>query len=386
MIATRLFAPEVSAGAFRLRALSTGLIEHGCRVHVITSTPPSTAPATPIDRAGLSLSRWPVLRDAGGNVRGYLQYMSFDVPLVLRLLLRRYDLAVAEAPPTTGTIVAIISALKRRPFAYYAADIWTDGVASMNAPRFVIALMRALEGFTMRRASTVLSISDEVTARIEEFGVASERIATIANGVDTTVFSPDGETQNMDFPYFVYTGTMSEWQGADVFVKAMPVVLEHFPDAQLRFFGQGSAEQQLRELAAELAPDSITFGGVIPPVVTATWLRGAAAALVSIVPGQGYDFARPTKTYAAAACGTPVVFAGAGSGSAIVRDNGLGEAAHYTVAAVAAAMIRALTAQVDGSAVAGRTHRAEWVAANASLSAVGDAAASAVLRESAQKL
>lgn len=380
MIATRLFAPEVSAGAFRLNALATGLVGRGCNVRVLTTTPPSTAPNTSVDRPGLSLSRWPVLRDAGGNVRGYLQYVSFDVPLVFRLLLSRYDAAVAEAPPTTGSIVAVISALKRRPFAYYAADIWTDGVTSMKAPRPVIALMRALEGFVMRRASTVLSISDEVTARIEEFGVESERIATIANGVDTTVFSPEGDSQHSDSPYFVYTGTMSEWQGADVFVRAMPNVLGQFPDAHLRFFGQGSAEQQLRALATELAPDHIEFGGVIPPAQTAKWLRGAAAALVSIVPGQGYDFARPTKTYAAAACGTPVVFAGAGSGAAVVRDNRLGEATEYTIDAVSAAMIRALEAQADGSAAAGRTHRAAWVGANASLSAVGAAAASAVLR------
>ena len=43
----------------------------------------------------------------------------------------------------------------------------------------------------------------------------------------------------------------------------------------------------------------------MPPTEAAEWIRGAAAALVSIVPGIGYDFARPTKTYAAAACGAP---------------------------------------------------------------------------------
>ena len=136
-MATRLFAPEVSAGAFRLRALARALIERSTTVRVLTTTPPNTAPRGRVEQPGLEISRFPVLRDAGGNVRGYLQYLSFDVPLLFRLLVSRYDLAIAEAPPTTGIIVAAVSALRRRPYAYYAADIWTDGVAAIGAPRFV---------------------------------------------------------------------------------------------------------------------------------------------------------------------------------------------------------------------------------------------------------
>src|SRR5665647_1560802 len=205
VIATRLFAPEVSAGAFRLNALASGLIRRACRVRVLTTTPPSTAPATPVDRAGLRLSRFPALRDSGGNVRGYVQYLSFDIPLVLRLLASRYDLAVSEAPPTTGAVVSVISRLKHKPYAYYAADIWTDGLTALGSPRLVIGLMRAFEGHVMRHASTVLSISDEVTARIREFGVSPDRIATVGNGVDTSVFTPDGPVAESAHPYLIYT-------------------------------------------------------------------------------------------------------------------------------------------------------------------------------------
>ena len=35
------------------------------------------------------ISRWPVLRDGGGNVRGYVQYLSFDLPAFFRLLVQR---------------------------------------------------------------------------------------------------------------------------------------------------------------------------------------------------------------------------------------------------------------------------------------------------------
>lgn len=365
VVATRLFPPEVSAGAFRLDALVSGLIRHACSVRVLTTKPPITAPTTSVERPGLRLSRFPALRDTGGNVRGYIQYLSFDIPLIFRLLATRYDIAISEAPPTTGAVVSVISWLKRKPYAYYAADIWTDGLTALKAPRIVIRLMRAFEGYVMRHAANVLSISDEVTARIREFNVSPAHISTIGNGVDTTVFTPDGPTAGNDQAYLVYTGTMSEWQGADVFVRAMPRVLASFPDAQLKFFGQGATERALRERAADLAPHNVSFGGVVAPSEAASWLRGAAAALVSIVPGQGYDFARPTKTYAAAACGTPVVFAGEGNGASVVRDNELGEHTEFTVEAVGDAMIRALQAHVAGASAHMRAHRVAWVAANA---------------------
>lgn len=379
LIASRLYAPEVSAGAFRLRALARGFVRRGCRVRVVTTTAPPTAPASAAREPGIEVSRFPVLRDRGGNVRGYLQYLSYDVPLVFRLLFARYDVAVAEAPPTTGLVVAMVSALRRKPFAYYAADVWTDGVISMGAPGLVVRLMRSFEGAVLRRAASVISISDEVTDRLVELGARRDRIATVGNGVDTELFSPDGPAKDDGGPYLVYTGTMSEWQGAELFAKAMPAVLERHPDARLRYFGQGASERAIRAEAERVGDDRIVLGGVVPPAEAAEWIRGAAAALVSIVPGIGYDFARPTKTYAAAACGAPVIFAGTGSGAALVRDHDLGEAVDFTPDAAAEAMGRAIDAWRSGRTDAGRAARSGWVQRNASLDAVGTAAADAVL-------
>ncbi len=97
---------------------------------------------------------------------------------------------------------------------------------------------------------------------------------------------------------------------------------------------------------------------------------------MSIKPGQGYDFAKPTKIYAAAGCGTPVIFAGTGEAAALVADNRLGEAARYDVGAVAEAMLRALGPEHgDG----GRAGRAAWVQQHASLATSGELAASEVI-------
>jgi glycosyltransferase involved in cell wall biosynthesis len=179
-------------------------------------------------------------------------------------------------------------------------------------------------------------------------------------------------------PVFVYTGTMSEWQGAEVLVRGFAEHLQSSPQSRLVFLGQGSDVPHLSALAAQVAPGAVEFKGVVPPPEAAAWLRAAAAALVSIKPGQGYDFAKPTKIYAATACGTPVIFAGAGAGHDLVEQAGLGWSPGYDAPAVAAAMTQA--AQLDGER---RTelqrHLVAWTGEHASLRTMGRAAAAEAL-------
>jgi hypothetical protein len=89
--------------------------------------------------------------------------------------------------------------------------------------------------------------------------------------------------------------------------------------------------------------------------------------------------AKPTKIYAAAGCGTPVVFSGTGEGAALGSGNGLGEAACYDVDSVAGAMRRVLDAQHNGDDDGSRDARAGWVERHASLANSGQHAAAAVL-------
>lgn len=374
IVASRLFTPEVGAASFRLKALVDGLAAASSEACVLTTRPPKGSPAF---AAPYRLSRWPVLRDAGGNVRGYLQYLSFDGPVFFRLLFSHADVVVAEPPPTTGVMVALSSALRRRPFVYYAADIWTEALAATDASPLVVKVMKLAEQFALRKAAKVLAISDAVAGKVTAFGVPPERVAVVGNGIDTGIFGPGGPVHHSDEPYFVYTGTMSEWQGADIFIRALPKVLEEHPTASIHFFGQGLDEPHLKQLANEMAPGRVHFGGVVPPAEAASRIRGAAGALVSIRPGQGYDFARPTKIYAAAGCGTPVIFAGAGEGAALVADNGLGGSAEYEPASVAAAMVQVLDRGAAGDQ--DREARSRWVEENASLATCGRRAAAAVL-------
>lgn len=376
-IATRVYPPEVTAASFRMQAAATALAAKD-DVTVLTTTPPLSAGVAG-ESIGVTSKRLPALRDRGGAIRGYLQYLSFDIPLFFRLLRTGGDVVVAEAPPTTGLVSLVACRLRRMPLVYYPGDVWTDAVIAMGGPKPVIAVMRRLETFIIRGARRVLAVSPEVAQRIIEMGADEDAVVMVGNGIDTQIFRPDVQPMDTVRPYFVYTGTMSEWQEPGVFIRALARL---DADVEIRFFGQGAVEDELRAVADRVAPGRVHFGGVVSPAESARWIRGAVASLVSIVPGIGYDFARPTKTYAAAACGVPVLFAGAETGGRVVRDGGLGEAIAFDDKDVAAAMGRLLAAFHSGESERRVTERVRWIQENASLAAVGERAARAV-REAA---
>ncbi|WP_454295709.1 glycosyltransferase [Salana multivorans] len=372
ILATRVFAPEPAAAAFRLEQLVHGLVRTGAEVEVLTVRARGEYDAP----SGVQVRRWPVLRDANGYVRGYLQYASFDVPLLMRLLTTpRARAVVVEPPPTTGAVVRLVCALRRIPYVWYAADVWSDAAESTGAPRFVVAALRALERWVIGGASVSLAVSDAVADRVSALG--GRRVEVVGNGVDTEVFGATGRRRG-DSRTLVYAGTASEWQGADIFARAMPRVLREVPDACLVYLGQGSAIAEIERLAQTLPRGVVTVLGTVPALESAQWLRGAAGALVSIVPDRGYDFAIPTKVFAALGTGTPVLYAGVGPVVDILSEPGLGLAVDYDVEAVAEGMARLLRDESAEGAAAVREGRARWVVANRSLRAVADRAAAVV--------
>ncbi|TRW45865.1 glycosyltransferase family 4 protein [Georgenia yuyongxinii] len=394
VLATRIFTPEPAAASFRLQALAEALARAGHHVRVLTTRVPRNRASTG-DRAstgenrastgdragtgarsrtarGVAVSRWPVLRDRQGYVRGYLQYLSFDGPLAVRLAVTRADVVVVEPPPTTGAVVRVMCTLRRRPYVYYAADVWSDAAAQTGAPKIVVALLRRLEAWVLRGAARVIAVSDGVADRVRQLGAT--HVEVVPNGIDTTIFRPDGDGEASG-RYLIYAGTASEWQGADIFARAMPKVLARVPDARLVYIGQGSAWGHIAALAGQLPPGAVELRDAVPPGEAARWQRGAVAAVVSIVPGQGYDFAYPTKILAALASGTPVIYAGVGPAAADVRDHRLGWVTDYDVDAVAEAMTEALERADDGATSA---RLAAWVEQYRSQRSSGERAAAVV--------
>lgn len=373
VIVSRIFAPEPSAASLRLGSLATELDEREADVRVLTTRPPRGATTEP-DR-GADVRRWPVLRDRSGYVRGYLPYLSFDVPLFLRVVFgSRGDVYVCEPPPTTGFFLRLACAIVRRPYVYYAADIWSDAAQATGASGPVIRVVRMMESFALRGARGVVVVTEGVASRVAALA-PSARSHVVGHGVDLDRFSPEGGGV-ADPADIVYVGSASEWHGAELAARAVVEVLGSDPDATAAFVGQGSSWPGLRTIVDDAGlSDRIRFVDTVPPEQAAAWLRGARVSLATLAPGQGYDFAVPTKLYASVAVGTPVAYAGPDPVRTLVEQNGLGRGVEYDERALADAIRELLATEREEL----RERLTSWARENVSSYAVARRTADAVL-------
>lgn len=390
-LATRTFTPEPTAAALRLGALARALAVGGDTVRVLTSrlapsvardareTEETQAPEDASGNAGegpgrVEVRRAPVLRDRTGAVRGYVSYMSFDLPLLARLLGGpRPDVVVCEPPPTTGVAVRLACALRRVPYVYYCADIVSDAAALAGVPGLVVRTVAGLESFALRGARRVIAVSDGVALRARELGARD--VAVVPNGVRVpeavATRAPDG-FPTCSGPVFVYAGTIAQWLAPEVFVDAFERARAQLGDARLVFVGQGSGWDGLAERARGVA------GVDLIPAVSAheadRWMARATATLASLRPG-GYDYAYPTKILASLAQGTPVIYAGPGQAARDVEESALGVACSLDVDEIAEAMV----ALASGAASwVGRDGARAWVREHRSVLASSRAAAAVV--------
>ena len=307
-IVSRIYRPEPSAASFFLGAVSDALIDQGHEVTVTTVRPPSSLRDRMHERARETVRRMPVLRDREGYVRGYLPYLSFDVPLIFRLLChRRPSVIFVEPPPTTGAVVRVIAGLRRIPYVYDAADIWSDAADMATSSRLVIRVLRMIERFAMRGAAEIVTISAEVADRLRAFEVTRPVTGT-GFGADTAAFAVlDRPVEKL----FVYAGSFSAWHGADIMIDAFAEFSSTHPGYRLRVIGNGTERTALEDRAETLGvADAIEFLEPIPPSELNQHLASAVASVATLKPDTGYDYAFATKTYSSLAAGCPVIFAG----------------------------------------------------------------------------
>lgn len=365
-LVSRIFAPEPGAASLRLGVLARRIHDRGASMTVYTSSPPRGMPQSGFDEP-YEISRAPVLRDRAGYVRGYVQYLSFDLPALFRVLTaRRFDAIIVEPPPTTGLFIRIAASLRRTPYHFFAADVWSEAAAVAGSPAIVVRVVRAFERFVYAGARSVFAVSPSVADRVNEV-CPTALVHVVGNGFDAEVFRPDGDARDQIRPYLLYAGTASEVHGAAIFVEALRTVVKIVPDVRVVFIGQGSDREAIAAAAAAVAPGAVEMLPRLSPEETAEWIRGAHATLASMRPG-GYD-AFPTKIYASIGCGVPVIYAGGGAGRVFAEQSNVGWAVNYDALEVAEAMVQALQ---HSRTVSDTEHLARWAHDHWSMTAVAD--------------
>ena len=227
------------------------------------------------------------------------------VPLLRRVWRKvRPDVVNAHYAASYG----LIAALSRvRPLV---VSVWGHDIYDWPRQSPIHKLMMR---YTLRSAEVVLSTSKVMAAVTAPY--TSRPILVTPFGVDTTLFSPNGETRalELDQPFVIGTvKALEEKYGIRHLVEAMKLIKDEFPQRSisLHIYGDGSQAKSLEQLAQKLKiRDMVHFHGRIPNSRVAEVLQQMQVVVIpSVFESESFGVA----AIEAQACGIPVIASNVG--------------------------------------------------------------------------
>lgn len=174
--------------------------------------------------------------------------------------------------------------------------------------------------WAFRRAAAVTASSPDLMERAQRLGAPKEpgRAAVIPYGVEPSTFKTPNQPRDEirrklgfepDQPVLLMVGRLVYKKGFEYALKAMPGVLEAFPDAKLVIAGVGDLMQPLQKLAADLNIEkNVRFEGAVPHNRVPDYLAACDLFLLpSIVDDQGNVDGLPNTLLEAMSAGKAVI-------------------------------------------------------------------------------
>ncbi len=325
-----------------IQSLAEGLASLGHAVEVIAPYDPEVSL--------VSFSRIPIHRFHYAlmkrlNIMGHGRALEADVHLrpVAFLLIPFYTLSailtlwkVTRQQKTevihvhwvlpNGPIAAIVAKLRCIPFiiSLHGSDMYLAG-----KNRYFGLVAR----WVFSQAQAVTACSPELKERAIALG-APESTELLAWGADPSRFIPVTDRNELrsrlgweDGLCITTLGRMVYKKGFSNLLKALPTVLDKYPQVKVIFGGDGPLLKDLKATATALSVDkSVQFMGRIPWHVVPDFLAAADIfALPSVRDVAGNLDGLPTVLLEAMSCGTAVIASDIGGVSLAVRDfeNGL---------------------------------------------------------------
>jgi glycosyltransferase involved in cell wall biosynthesis len=248
--------------------------------------------------------------------------------LARHLEAERYDLVVAHGSQDLWTTV-----LARPPAGRPGSSPRTGGRLPLAYTRHNTKHVddHAFNRWLFRRVDHLIVVSASILPRYEAFfargDLRRDRVSVVHSayrperfhpGIDASRFRA-GIAAGPEVPLVGVVGRLVPDKGQDDFLKAAAILRARRPDLRFLLAGRGTAEADLRQLAASLGLESaVTFLGFRDDIPEIT-----ASLAVSVLPSIDCD-ASSAAIKEALACGVPVVATDIGGASEILRDKETG--------------------------------------------------------------
>lgn len=256
---------------------------------------------------------------------------------------------------TEGFQVSVLGRRWRVVVRAHGSD-WTfrgfcgDG-ETRNDPRIIAEQRRQ---FLEAQGTSALSahLADHLSEALQ---LSSSAIEVIPYGIDIDKFRPSSNGVGSGAPILLTVGRLERRKGADVLLRAMPRVWQHFPDAQIHLVGSESElrRSDLLAMVPEGKQKQIVFPGFLDrDQLIAQYQR----ATIYVAPTQYETFGYTVLE--AMACGKPVVSTQVGAIEELVTDGQTGLLVPWNDPVALAAAILKLLADLSSARRMGEAGRA----------------------------
>jgi glycosyltransferase involved in cell wall biosynthesis len=341
LLVSQYFTPEITAAAARLHGFAEGLARRGHEVEVICEVPSHPAGVVEPGYGGhfAELRKmdgfdvryvWVRATPSKSTRARLLNYASFGVTASLAGTVRpKPDAVVASSPPLpVGNVGATLAFRHRVPWVLDVRDLWPDVALVVGEVEEgpLVSVARKIEHRLYRSASAITCTTQTFKGEIEARG-GEGKVTQISNGTTERFLGagdeePDRSLVGDDDRFtWTYAGNLGLAQGLDAAVRAAGELGDGF---RLLLVGEGPRREQLRSLAAEVAPGAVEFRDPVPPAEVAGLMRASDALLVSLDATPGLEGFVPSKLFDCCAVRRPVVVAVAGEAASLAGGSGAG--------------------------------------------------------------
>jgi glycosyltransferase involved in cell wall biosynthesis len=206
---------------------------------------------------------------------------------------------------------------KRVPFVFEVRDLWPESLAAVGMGTDKSLLHRSLAnlaGFLYRKSDRVVVVTPAFADHLaKHWQVPQEKIAIVENGVETDLFSPQGDGDakrelGADGKFVVcYIGTMGMAHGLETLVEAAARLQSAKAEILFLLVGEGADKERIQALAHSRGLTNLRFVDQQPREKIPAYIRASDACLVLLKKSELFKTVIPTKMLEFMSCARPVI-------------------------------------------------------------------------------
>jgi glycosyltransferase involved in cell wall biosynthesis len=289
------------------------------------------------------------LRDHLGALRNELRILS---------LARRehYDFIQVKDCYAAAIVGLVAARLSGTPFFYWHSFPFPEAsLEQARVPGSRHRLLYRLRGRLLHlllyriispAADHVFVQSEAMLHHMAQHGIPPDRMTPMPMGVDEALLEARMSAAPRQDISIVYLGALDRLRRLDFLIHVLAAVVVRFPNARLRFVGDGHdpADVDLLRATARArgVEDRLEITGFLPREQALQHVAAASVCVSALPPGPVYEVSSPTKVLEYLALGRPVVANHIPDSRKVLTESGAGISVPYDVGAFAEAVCRLL--------------------------------------------